>query len=153
MIIFPKVTNLFPHCQVLGHFIAILSRLGARQGHEKAEAAHGVPASALICGSLGCRGFIATTTYLMQSLLLPRNRAAQVLLLLLECSLHLGSDACKLRINHDATAIFTHDYLLVHLYLHLALRRNAVEATTAGVTLDIHDTQSVACVLADALEC
>ena len=61
--------------------------------------------------------------------------------------------AGKFRIDENASAIFTHDYFLVHLYFHLSLRRYAVEAAAAGVALNVHDAQSVTCVLANALEC
>ncbi len=61
-------------------------------------------------------------------------------------------NACKLRIDHDATAIFTHNDLLVHLDLHLALRRDAVEAAATGITLDIYDAETIAGILADTLE-
>ena len=61
-------------------------------------------------------------------------------------------DTCEFRVNHDAAAIFADDDFLVHLDFHLLLRRDAVEAAAAGVALDVDDTQTVACVLAYALE-
>lgn len=41
----------------------------------------------------------------------------------------------------------------MHLDLHLLLRGNAVEAAAACVTLDVDNAETIACVLADALEC
>ena len=41
----------------------------------------------------------------------------------------------------------------MHADFKLTLRRNAVEAAAAGVTLHAYDAESVACVLADTLEC
>ncbi len=41
----------------------------------------------------------------------------------------------------------------MHLDFHLLLRRDAIEATTAGVALDVDDSETVACVLANSLEC
>ena len=40
----------------------------------------------------------------------------------------------------------------MHLDFHLFLRGDTVEATAAGITLDINDSKAVACVLADSLE-
>ena len=67
--------------------------------------------------------------------------------------MHLGSHAGELGINHDSTAILTHNHLLVHLDFHLALWRDTVEAASAGVSLNIDNAQSVARILAYALEC
>ena len=63
------------------------------------------------------------------------------------------SDTCKLGINEDATAVLAHDDLLVHLDLHLALCRYAIEATATCVSLYIHKTKAVAGVAADTLKC
>ena len=60
--------------------------------------------------------------------------------------------SCQFGIDENTTAIFTHDNLLVHLYLHLALCRDTVEAATTCITLHIHHAESVAGILADALE-
>ena len=59
----------------------------------------------------------------------------------------------KFRIDHDTSAVFTHDHFLVKLDLHLFLRWNTVEATAAGIALDIDEAQTVTGILADALEC
>ena len=64
----------------------------------------------------------------------------------------LGGDAYQLGIDENASAILTHDDLLVHLDLHLALGGNAVEAAAAGIALNDNDAQTVAGVLADALK-
>ena len=40
----------------------------------------------------------------------------------------------------------------MHLDLHLLLRRNAVEATSTGIALYIHNAETVACVVAYALK-
>ena len=63
-------------------------------------------------------------------------------------SLHTG----QLGIDEDTAAIFAYQDLLVHLDVELSLWRNLVEAATTGVALHIHDTQSVAGTLANALE-
>lgn len=59
-----------------------------------------------------------------------------------------SSGSIMMRPQYSHTMIF-----LVHLDLHLFLRRNAVEAASAGVTLDIDYAETVAGVLAYALEC
>ncbi len=41
----------------------------------------------------------------------------------------------------------------MHTYLHLFLRGDTVEAAAAGIALHVYDTEAVARVLADALEC
>ena len=64
----------------------------------------------------------------------------------------LYSHSCEFGINHDAAAVLADDYLHVHLDFHLFLWRDAVEAAAAGVTLNVYDAETVACVLADALE-
>ena len=66
--------------------------------------------------------------------------------------LRLFLNACQFWVNHNATAVFANDDFLVHLDFHLALRWNAVEAAAASVTLNVYDTQAVACALADAFE-
>ena len=74
------------------------------------------------------------------------------------CGLSLGVvgglcvDACKLGVNHDASAIFADDDFFVHLDLHLFLGRYAVEAAAACVALDIYDAEAVAGVFAYAFE-
>jgi hypothetical protein len=55
-------------------------------------------------------------------------------------------------VNHDATAVFANDNFFVHFDFHLFLRRDAVEAATTGVTLDVNDAEAVASVFADAFE-
>ena len=62
-------------------------------------------------------------------------------------------DAGQSGIDKDASAVFAHDDLFPHLDLGLLLRRDTVEAAAAGVTLDVDHSETVACVLADALEC
>lgn len=64
----------------------------------------------------------------------------------------LGCHAGQIGVDHDASAVFTHDDFLVHLDFHLLLGRDAVEAAAAGVALDVDDAEAVAGVLADALE-
>ena len=71
---------------------------------------------------------------------------------LLICGWSLNLYTCQLWVDEDTAAILTRDNLLVHLDIQLALRRNLVEATTAGITLHVYDAQSVAGTLADALE-
>ncbi len=61
--------------------------------------------------------------------------------------------SCQIGIDHDTTAVLTHDDFLVHLYFHLFLRGDTVEASAAGVALDIYDAETVARIFADALEC
>ena len=56
-------------------------------------------------------------------------------------------------VNHDATAVFANDDFFVHADFHLLLRWNAVEASSTGITLNVHDTKAVAGILADTLEC
>ena len=60
---------------------------------------------------------------------------------------------CKLRVDHDATAILANDNFLVHLDVELTLRRYTVETTTTCIALDINDSQTIACIFANALEC
>ena len=60
--------------------------------------------------------------------------------------------SCQFWIDEDTTAIFANDNLLVHLYFHLALCRDTVEAATTCITLHIHHAESVASILADTLE-
>jgi len=62
-------------------------------------------------------------------------------------------NSCEFGVDHDAAAVFTHYDFLVHLDFHLLLRRNAVEASSAGVALDVDDAESVASIVANALEC
>ena len=69
------------------------------------------------------------------------------------CVLGVGlAHSGQCRIDQDATTVLTDYDFLVHFYLHLSLGRDAVEATAAGVALHIHHAQTVAGVLADALE-
>ena len=63
-------------------------------------------------------------------------------------NLHAG----QLRVNHDTSAILAYDDFLVHLDVKLTLWRNLVETSTASITLHIDNPQTVACILADALE-
>ena len=65
---------------------------------------------------------------------------------------HLHLHTSQLRIDENTTAVLAHDDLLVHLDIELTLWRNLVEATTASITLHIHDTQTIASTLADTLE-
>lgn len=62
--------------------------------------------------------------------------------------LHTG----QFRIDEDTAAVLADDDFLVHLDIELALWRNLVEATTAGVTLHIHDAKTVAGRLTNTLE-
>ena len=64
----------------------------------------------------------------------------------------LGSDAYQLGVDEDASAVLTDDDLLVHLDLHLSLSGDAVEAAATSVALHDNHAQTVAGVLADALE-
>ena len=57
-----------------------------------------------------------------------------------------------IRVNEDATAELANDDLLMHTDVELALRRYLAVATAARVALDGNDSQTVAGVLADALE-
>ena len=41
----------------------------------------------------------------------------------------------------------------MHSDFKLFLRRNTVEAASAGIALDSHDCKTVACILSDALKC
>ena len=61
-------------------------------------------------------------------------------------------NTCQFRVNHDTSAVFAHDDFLVHLDVQLALWWNLVKATATGITLHIHNTKSVAGILANALE-
>ena len=58
--------------------------------------------------------------------------------------LALQLNACEFGIDHDATAVFANDNLLAHTDVELALGRDLVEASAAGVALDIYDAESVA---------
>ena len=58
----------------------------------------------------------------------------------------------KFGIDHDASAIFTNDNFFTHLDIELSLRRDAVEATTARITLDIDHSQTVAGILTNTFE-
>lgn len=60
---------------------------------------------------------------------------------------------CEFRVDHDTATIFAHNHFLVHLDFDLLLRGNAVEAATAGVTVDDDDAETIAGILADTLEC
>ena len=60
---------------------------------------------------------------------------------------------CHFRVNQNSSAVFTHDNFLVHLNFHLALSRNAIEATAACIALHINNAQSVTGIFAYALEC
>ena len=64
----------------------------------------------------------------------------------------LGCDAGENGVDHDAAAVFADDDFFVESDFELFLRRDAVEAATAGVTLDVDDAETVAGVLADAFE-
>lgn len=55
-------------------------------------------------------------------------------------------------VDHDSAAVFTYYDFLVHLDFELTLGRYSVEAAAAGVALYCHDTETVAGVLANALE-
>ena len=48
--------------------------------------------------------------------------------------------------------MLTNDDFLVHLHVELTLWWYLVEATATGITLYIHNTQTIACILTDALE-
>ena len=63
-----------------------------------------------------------------------------------------GGDAGQFGIDHDAATVFAHNDFFVHANFHLALWRDAVEATAAGVALHIHDAKAVASVFADAFK-
>ena len=71
------------------------------------------------------------------------------------CCIYAVADLCflvyagKLRVDKDSAAIFADNHLL-HLYL--ALCRDAVEASAAGIALHVDDSKTVAGILADALE-
>lgn len=71
---------------------------------------------------------------------------------LLGLFLHFLLEACEFAVNHDTTAIFAYDNLLVHLDIYLALWWNLVVATATGITLLYGDTKTVTGTLADALE-
>ena len=61
---------------------------------------------------------------------------------LLGLFLHFLLDACEFAVNHDTTAIFAYDNLLVHLDIYLALWWNLVVATATGITLLYDDTET-----------
>ena len=65
---------------------------------------------------------------------------------------HHHLNAGELRIDHDTSTILAHDNLLVHLDVELTLWRNLVEATTASIALHINNSETIACVLTNALE-
>ena len=60
--------------------------------------------------------------------------------------------ASQFRINHDSSAILAHDDFLVHFDVELSLWRYFVKASSAGITLHVHNAQTVARVLTYALE-
>ena len=68
------------------------------------------------------------------------------------CLCDSGLYTGKLRVYHDASAVFADNHLLVHLDVELALWRNLVEATAACVALHVNDAKTVAGVLTYALE-
>ena len=74
------------------------------------------------------------------------------------CCIYAVADLCflvyagKLRVDKDSAAIFADNHLLVKLHLYLALCRDAVEASAAGIALHVDDSKTVAGILADALE-
>ena len=73
--------------------------------------------------------------------------------LLLSGGFGFGSfNAGEFGVDHDSAAVFANDDFFAHLDFHLFLRRDAVEATTTGVALDVDDAETVAGVFADALE-
>ena len=61
-------------------------------------------------------------------------------------------NACQFGVDHDTAAVFAYDDFLTCANVELTLRRNLVEATTAGTTLNVNDAQSIARVLTNALE-
>ena len=73
-------------------------------------------------------------------------------------SLLLGSlygsllNTCERGVDHDATAVFTYDDFLAHLYIELTLSGNLIEATTTSIALYVYYTKAIACVLADTLK-
>lgn len=69
-----------------------------------------------------------------------------------ESDLCFGLNACEFGVNEDAAAVFANDDFLVHLDFELLLWGDAVEATTASVTLDVNHAKAVASIFADALE-
>ncbi len=64
----------------------------------------------------------------------------------------LLSHSGQFGVYHDASAILTYYDFLVHLDLHLLLRRDAVEAASTGIALYVYDAETVAGVVTDALE-
>ena len=60
--------------------------------------------------------------------------------------------AGECRVDEDTSAVFANDDFLVHLDFYLTLCRDAVETSTAGVTLYVNNAQTVAGVATDALK-
>ena len=77
------------------------------------------------------------------SLLLRLANSALTLGLILHLN-GISLYASQFRINHDTSAIFAHDNLLVHLDVELTLWRNLVKAATASIVIHIHNAQTVA---------
>ena len=59
----------------------------------------------------------------------------------------------QFRVYHDTAAVFAYDNLLAHTNIQLALGGDFIETATASIALHVNDTQSVAAVLTDTLEC
>ena len=57
----------------------------------------------------------------------------------------------QILIYQDTTAVFTHNYFLPLPDLTLLLRRDSIEASTAGISFNGYYSQAVAIVLADAV--
>ena len=58
----------------------------------------------------------------------------------------------QLLVDEDTSAGFADDDFLVQPYVKLALWGDGAEASTAGITLNLHDGEAVACVFADSLK-
>ncbi len=59
---------------------------------------------------------------------------------------------CDFGVDYDASAVFTHDDFFAKFDFELLLGRDAVEASSAGVTLDVNHAEAVAGVFTDAFE-
>lgn len=55
-------------------------------------------------------------------------------------------------VNQDASTVFANDYFFARRDIHLTLWWNFVEATTTGITLNGHNSQSITCIFANAFE-
>ena len=66
--------------------------------------------------------------------------------------LFFGRYVREFGVDHDAAAVFADDDFFVHLDFHLFLGRDSIEATTAGITLYVNDTETVSRIFANAFE-